>query len=154
MTLRRFSHTVLFIALGTIASLSRVDAQIAVVVHRDNPVHDLPLAALRRLYLGQTTTFNDGQRVVLLEYTPMQASFYKKALGMSPDLVHRHWIGLVFQGEDANPPQPFRDPDAVKHYVADHPGAIAFMDLRAVDATVKVIRVGGLAPADAQYPLR
>jgi hypothetical protein len=154
MSLQCRARSALLIAIGTTALVARAEPQIAVVVHRDTPVQDLSLATLRRLYLGQTTTFGNGQRVVLLEYTPVQAPFYRKALGMSPELVHRHWIGLVFQGEDANPPQPFRDADALKRFVADHPGAIAFMDLRSVDASVKLIKVGGQAATDAHYPLR
>jgi len=135
-------------------SLSRAAAQMAIIVRRDNPVRDLSLATLRRLYLGQTTTFSNGERVVLLEYTPLQATFYRKALGMSPELVHRHWIGLVFQGEDAMPPQPMNDDESVKRFVAEHPGAIGFIDLRTVDPTVKVLTVNGRAPGDANYPLR
>jgi len=135
-------------------SLSHAAAQIAIIVHHDNPVRDLPLATLRRLYFGQTTTFSNGERVVLLECTPLQAAFYRKTLGMSPELLHRHWIGLVFQGEDAIPPQPLPDDESVKRFVAEHPGAIGFVDVRTADATVKVLTVNGRAPGDANYPLR
>ncbi|HYX83221.1 MAG TPA: hypothetical protein VE714_12555, partial [Gemmatimonadales bacterium] len=69
------------------------------------------------------------------------------------ELVHRHWIGLVFRGEDAIPPQPMRDADAVKRFVADHPGAIGFVDLKAADASVRVLTIGGYAPGDPNYPL-
>ena len=148
--MKSLALTVLLVA----SPLSPAAAQIAMIVHRDNPVRDLSVATLRRLYLGQTTTFSNGERVALLECTPLQMTFYRKALGMSPELVHRHWIGLVFQGEDATPPQPMRDADATKRFVAEHPGAIGFVDLRAVDATVRVLTVEGYAPTDANYPLR
>src|SRR3981081_21868 len=88
------------------AHLSGASAQMALIVHRDSPVRDLSVATLRRLYLGQTTTLGNGERVTLLECPPLQMTFYGKALEMSPELVPRHGIGLVFQGEDATPPQP------------------------------------------------
>ncbi len=148
--MRALSVAVLLLA----AVLSQGSAQMAVIIHRESPVRDLSIATLRRLYLGQTTTFSNGERVILLECTPLQQGFYQKALGMSPELVHRHWIGLVFQGEDATPPQPMRDAEATKRFVTEHPGAIGFVELRAVDATVRVVTIGGRSPSDANYPLR
>ncbi len=145
----------LALAVLLVASLvPHTAAQMAVIVHRDNPTRDLSVDALRRLYLGQTTTFSNGERVALLECTPLQKTFYEKALGMSPELVHRRWIGLVFQGEGATPPQPMHDTEATKRFVAEHPGAIGFVELRAVDATVRVVTIGGRSPSDATYPLR
>jgi hypothetical protein len=46
------------------------------------------------------------------------------------------------------------DAEATKRFVAEHPGAIGFVELRAVDATVRVVTIGGRSPSDATYPLR
>jgi ABC-type phosphate transport system substrate-binding protein len=129
-------------------------AQIAVIVNPKNPVKDLSLEELRRLYLGRTTTFRQNQPVMLLEQAAVSAAFYQAALGMSESRVRRHWIGIVFSGETAKPPRSIAASEELKRAVDQNPGAIAFIDLAETDPSMKVLTINGLHPDDARYPLR
>ncbi|HUL49292.1 MAG TPA: hypothetical protein VLT79_04665 [Gemmatimonadales bacterium] len=130
-----------------------VRAQIAVVVNRANPIQNLSLSDLRRLYLGQSVTFANGTRVALVTYPPAQARFYNTVLGLSEDRFQRHWMELVFQGQDATPPKAIAVGAELNRFVAEHPGALAFVDLPAVDQSVKIVTIDGQAPTDTGYRL-
>ena len=129
-------------------------AQIAVIVNPRNPITDLSLEELRRLYLGRTTAFRQNQPVTLLEQAEMRGPFYRVALGMNESRVRRHWIGIVFSGETATPPKTIAPVGELKRAVARNTGAIAFVELVAADPTVKVLTINGFHPGDAGYPLR
>ena len=133
---------------------SEARAQIVVVVNPRNPVRDLSLEELRRLYLGRTTTFRQNQPVMLLEQADTRRAFYRAALGMNEARVKRHWIGIVFSGETAIPPRTIAGVEELKRTVAQNAGAIGFLDLAAADQSVKVLTINGLHPGDAAYPLR
>lgn len=143
------------LALCAVSSTALLaQAPVAVVVNRSNPQNNITMPDLRDLYLGALTRFRAGERVVLLEYPEMRSRFYDSVLQMSESRVKRHWIGLVFSGEGVIPPREIRAGEEVVRYVARHPGALAFVPLRMIDSTVKVLSVDGLQPADARYPIR
>jgi ABC-type phosphate transport system substrate-binding protein len=153
MILRR----VLTIVVGAVLGMSlppEARAQIVVVVNPRNPVRNLSLEELRRLYLGRTTSFRQNQPVMLLEQADARRAFYRSALGMNEARVKRHWIGIVFSGETATPPRTIAGVDELKRAVAQNAGAIGFLDVAATDPSVKVLTINGLHPGDAAYPLR
>ncbi len=76
---------------------------LAVIVHPSNPVSDLSLDDLRRLYLGTTAVFPNKARVVLVVSADDRLRFYQEALRMSEDRFNRHWIARVFAGEPGSP---------------------------------------------------
>lgn len=129
------------------------DGAIAVIVNRNNPIDNVTAADLRRLYLGNTTVFSNRERVVLLEQAGLRESFYRTVLNMSSDRVKRHWIGVVFSGSGATPPKTVSQADLVLDFVRHARGAIAFVDARVVDPTVKVLAVEGSRPGDPDYAL-
>lgn len=141
-------------AFLTTALPVQAQAQIAVVVNLRNPVKDISLEELRRLYLGRTTTFRQNQPVTLLEQAKVSDAFYQAALGMNQARVRRHWIGIVFSGEAAKPPRSIAAAGDLKRAVAERPGAIAFIDVADLDRSMKVLTINGLRPADARYPLQ
>jgi ABC-type phosphate transport system substrate-binding protein len=151
------TRTVLFAALATLALLRPARAQqgpIAVIVHPDNPVSNLTIDELRRLFSGNTIMFGNRQRVALAETESERARFYRIALSMNEDRVKRQWISLVFAGEAATPPETFANVEDVKRFVAARPGAIAFIPARALDGSVKAVTIDGRRPGDASYVLR
>lgn len=142
-----------FIACLTIPARAAT-AQTAVIVHRSSAVTDVKLDNLRRFFLGQGALIANGQQVLLVELTPLRTRFYKNLLGLSPDEVRRRWIGMVFRGDALTLPFELADAAAVKKFVADHPGAVAFIEVSDLDDTVKALRIDGKRPNEAQYPLK
>ena len=129
-------------------------AQVAVIVNRTNPVSNLSVDQLQRLYLGASTTFPNGGSVVPFEYPPARRAFYQSLLHMSELAVTRHWIGVMFRGENPSPLRAIDSAEALRRTVAETPGALAFIAVAAVDSTVKVVTVDGRHPRDPGYPLR
>jgi ABC-type phosphate transport system substrate-binding protein len=142
------------LGISIAAPPSGAQAAIAVIVSSNSPIADLSMEQLRRIYLGSTTTFPGVGAVILVEHPPEREAFYRAALGMTEDRVKRHWIRVVFAGDDAAPPKEIDDPGAVSRFVADHPAAIAFITVSAVQPEVKVVTIDGRRPGDADYPLR
>lgn len=129
-------------------------AQTAVIVHRSSAVNDVKLDELRRFFLGQGALAANGQQVVLAELTPLRTRFYKRLLGLTPDEVRRRWIGMVFRGDALALPFEVADAAAAKKFVADHPGAVAFLDVSDLDDTVKALKIDGKRPNEPLYPLK
>ena len=129
-------------------------AQTAVIVHRSSPIANVKLDELRRFFLGKTTITGNGQQIVLVELAPIRARFYKALLGLTADEVRRRWVAMVFRGDALALPFELGDAAAVKKFVAEHPGAVAFIPAADADESVKVVRIDGKLPSDAAYPIK
>ena len=153
MRMSRYVATILAVACLTIASRPAL-AQTAVIVHRSSAVSDVKLDDLRRFFLGQGALAANGRQVILVELSPIRTRFYKRLLGLSPDDVRRRWIGVVFRGDALTLPFELDDATAVKKFVAEHPGAVAFVEVSDLDDTIKALRIDGKRPGDPLYPIK
>jgi hypothetical protein len=131
----------------------RLVAQIAVVTNVANATEDLSADALRRLYLGQSTTLPGGMRVRLATHAGSSERFDRDALRLKPEIVRSRWMAMTFRGEATSIPTDFSSADEVKRFVREHVEALAYLPLADVDATVKVVRIDGNRPADSGYLL-
>ncbi|MDQ7054532.1 MAG: hypothetical protein Q9P14_17205 [candidate division KSB1 bacterium] len=109
---------------------------------------------LRLIFLGQITTVRAGREFALAAYKPLHNLFLKKVVKMSPYRYRKHWIRLIFAGHGAAPPKQFENPKAMKQFVLENRCAIAFIDVRDVDDSVKVLKINGKLPSDKEYPLQ
>lgn len=135
------------------AAASAARAQTAVIVHPSTSVTGVTLDELRRYFLGKATTLGT-QRVQIVEPRSLRKGFYRTLLRMSEDEVKRRWMALVFRGEAAAPPKEVADGAEARRYVAEHPGAVAFVDASMVDGSVKALTIDGRRTTEAAYPLR
>ncbi|HEX4627678.1 MAG TPA: hypothetical protein VH137_02725 [Gemmatimonadales bacterium] len=142
------------LAVVLLVAVAPAAAQIVVVVNKANTTRNLSLGDLERLYLGNRTSFDNGEPVVLGEYHPARRAFYLTVLHWSERAVSRYWIGVVFSGRNAAPPVEFRDAESARRFVTTTPGAICFLDLAAVPGDVGVVTIDGRGPRDPAYPLR
>lgn len=129
-------------------------AQIAVVVHPDNPVADISLSDLKRIYLGKVTSYKSGDAIVLTISQKLDEVFYELVLDMSVKRVRKHWMKIVFEGAFATPPTAFDDLAELRKFINRNKGAIGFMELSAVDSTLKTLTIEGLDPEAEEYPLQ
>ena len=129
-------------------------AQIAVIVHRGSPLANVSTDELSRIFLGSTQSLGEGTAIALIECAPLRDKFYRALLGKSESRMKRHWIQLVFSGEIATPPSQFAEEADVRKYVATHPGAVGFVSLASVDASVRAIVIDGVAPNNPNYRIR
>jgi hypothetical protein len=156
----QFGHTVrrrvavAALALALIAIGRRADAQLAIVVNPGNATTELSLDRLRRLFLGQATTFPSGAHARLGRHTPSAAAFDRGALGLQPQIVRSRWMAMIFRGEATAVPTELATADDVKQFVRSHPDALAFVPAAQVDGSMKVLSIDGKKPSDAGYPIR
>jgi len=139
----------------TVAQTAHAD--IAVVVNADTPVSDLSLSDVRKVLLGERQYWNSKLPVTLLIRAPVARErdvVLKVIYQMSEAQFKQYWVAKIFRAEAASPPKIVYSNDMQYDLVAAIPGAIAFVDAKAVRAGVKVLRVDGHLPGEKDYPLR
>jgi len=130
---------------------------IAVVVNSDTPVSDLSLSEVRKVLLGERQYWNSKLPVTLLIRAPVARErdvVLRVIYQMSEAQFKRYWVAKIFRAEAASPPKIVYSNDMQYELVTAIPGAIAFVEARAVRPGVKVLRVDGHLPGDKDYPLR
>ncbi len=153
-TAKKTVRTLLPGVLLLVLSGSMVLAKTAVVVHCDNPIDDISLGELKRVYLGKSTSFVTGRPIVLAENNPLAAVFYENVAEMSLKRFRKYWMKVVFEGQYATPPVVFEHSSDLKEFVGRQEFAIGFLDFADVDSTVKVLTIDGISPESPEYPLK
>jgi hypothetical protein len=162
MTRRRFlvaSFAVLFGAGALVLQPVRLGAQsadIAVVVHPDVAVDNLPLTELRRMLLGDREFWPSGVRVTLLLRAPIAKErdiAVQRVCEMSEAQFRQHWIAKVFRADTPNSPKIVYSGEMALDQVGHVPGALTFVQASAVGKGVKVLKIDGKLPGQTGYPL-
>ena len=136
----------IFVCLLCLASPLAACADVAVIVHPDNPVHAMTQRQVSDLYLGRSRSFDAGGLK-----TPLPASIYEQALdsplreaffralnGMPVKQLNAYWARLRFSGE-VLPPVALSDSRSVLDAVSRNRNAIGYVDAEAVKGSVKVV---------------
>ena len=162
-TKKRVTAMLLVIFFLTMAVQSPSTAQtakgddVAVVVNSDTPVSDLSLSEVRKVLLGERQYWNSKLPVTLLIRAPVARErdvVLKVIYQMSEAQFKQYWVAKIFRAEVASPPKIVYSNDMQYEMVAAIPGAIAFVDARAVRPGVRVLKVDGHLPGEKGYPLR
>jgi ABC-type phosphate transport system substrate-binding protein len=130
---------------------------IAVVVNSDTPVSDLSLSEVRKVLLGERQYWNSKLPVTLLIRAPVARErdvVLQVIYQMSEAQFKQYWVAKIFRAEAASPPKIVYSNDMQYDLVSAIPGAIAFVDAKAVRPGVRVLRVDGHLPGEKGYPLR
>ena len=78
----------------------------------------------------------------------------KAIYSMSEAEYNDYFVGQTFTGAVSAAPKSLPSPAAIKLYVAQTPGAIAYVRASDADDSVTVLKIGGKSPGDADYPLK
>ena len=130
---------------------------LAIIVNVSNPVENLSLAELRRILLLESQTWPHGRRITVVLREPGQperAEAVSLIAGMTEAQFERHVLFLTFRGRVGWGPRSIRSAGAMLRFVYNAPGAVGHVHVSELDGTTKVLRIGGLPPEDARYPLR
>jgi ABC-type phosphate transport system substrate-binding protein len=143
---------------GTAAAPSSATNDIAIVVPASNPVNNLTMAELRRIYMGERKYWKSGNAVVvLMRARPSleRGVMLRVVFQMEEDQYAQYWVGKIMQAEATTPPADLFSSGMVGQGVENIAGAIGYMNSKDVRAgKLKVVRIGGLLPGDKGYPLR
>jgi hypothetical protein len=130
-------------------------ADLAVIVHPDNPVGDIGLANLAAIFRKERRSWPSGGRVIPLNWnprTPPRVGFDLAVLRMTPDEAAAFWIDQRIRGR-GDPPRSVGSAATIQAIVSHQTEAISYVPLDQVGAGVKVLTVGGVAPGREGYPI-
>jgi phosphate transport system substrate-binding protein len=138
------------------ALVGRAAAQdVAVVVNKANATEALTVAQLRKLLLSEETQLGGKKAAVFTTAAgrPDRGAALKAICGMSEIDFNTHFMQAKFKGEAAEPPRVMASAAALKQAVAATPGGIGLILLGDVDDSVKVVKLGGVAPGQPGYAI-
>lgn len=167
----RKSQTWLVVALiGVIASELGVQnaagasdsGPIIVIVNVNNPVQNLSMPDLRKIFLSERSHWDAGRPVapvMVVAGNPVRTAFLKIVYGMRDADFRKYFLQASFTGKDVTPPMEVSSSSQVKGMVAGSPSAIGF--IRALDfhgdgsdGGIKAVKIDSLPASDPAYKLR
>ncbi|HLV86409.1 MAG TPA: hypothetical protein VKV39_05480 [Candidatus Sulfotelmatobacter sp.] len=129
---------------------------LAIVVNQSNPLNELSLSDLRSVFLGERSHWPNGRRITLVMMEPglpeRDAVLHEVCRMTEPDFRRRFLQGLL-TGEVLVSPKTLASPVGVRKFVFNVPGAIGYLRPADVDGSVKILRIDGHMPGDADYAL-
>ena len=131
----------LIAAFAASISLAAGAEDVVAVVSSKSPIVALNSEQVADIFLGKTTRFPDGSAAIPIdqnEDSPDRDRFYAQYTGKSPAQVKAHWSKLIFTGR-GQPPRQVANGAEAKRAVAQDPHAIAYIDNRLVDSSVRVL---------------
>lgn len=131
--------------------------EIAIVVNKSNPVDTVTAVQLKKILLGEQTTWAGGKQVMVLlrnagspeRQIPLQA-----ICGMTEIDFNQYFTHASFNGGTASEPKSLSSAAMLRQLVTTLPGAIGFLAVGDVSDAVKLIKLEGVAPGGADYKLK
>ena len=127
---------------------------LAVIVNKANPVNGISLEELRKILLGNQTTWRGSRKIVLLLPTigtpERQTTLH--LLAMDETNYKKYWLDKASDGSGTVAPASAPASGIAVNLVAETEDAIAVVPLADVKGSVKILRVSGALPGDSGYP--
>lgn len=130
---------------------------IAVIVNPGNPVDSITTADLRKLFAGDKVSWGGGVPATpFVRAAPARERdvLLKVVLKMTDAQYQEYWIKKVYSGAAAHEPLSLMSSGMQLDAVRSQKGGIALVNASEVKDGVKVIKVDGLMPGAAGYPLK
>ncbi len=139
----RMKFKIVYIAIAfiifTIPGLSQT-----VIVNSSNSVSHLSKAALRNIYLGNTSTWDNSKQIIITDYVAdnnLRSEFSDKYLNLSPKKVSMIWIKVSLSGKSV-PPNVFHTESEIIKFVSENEGAIGYLASAVnLPKNIKIIQV-------------
>jgi ABC-type phosphate transport system substrate-binding protein len=163
--LRGIAVLAVLLATATVIPPRTVQAAgdpIVVIVNAANPVENLSVSDLKKLFLSDRSKWDTGKSVAPVMVTagaPERTAFLKIVCGMSDADFGKYFLKAAFTGKSATPPKEVTSTQSVKANVATSAGAIGFVKAAdfhgdGSDGGVKSVKIDGIAASDTGYKLR
>ena len=136
----------------------RSQMELAIIVNKANPNDNLSFSELREYFKAERNNWASGAGKVRVIMREPGIAEREAVLRLIYDMNEKDFVSYFlekkFRGEILEEPRlRTSTPDMIKT-ISNLPGAIGYVRADEVDASVKVIRVDGLAPGDAGYRIK
>ncbi len=128
---------------------------LVVIISAQSKLQDLPKAIVKRVFLGEPTTV-DGQKLIPFNYAPEDPTrlrFDDVLLGFDTAASGRYWVDRRIRGQGL-PPRVVPNAAIARMAVAKLPGGVSYVFSNQLDASVRALRIDGIAPDASNYPLK
>lgn len=129
-------------------------SQIVVVVNKNNPIDNFSLKEIQKIYLGEKTTFSASTSIVIGVNTELKEDFIKILFNWSDINYKKHWMKRIFSGENFIAPKEFDRLNALKNFIVQNEGSIAFINYSDKSEDFKILAIDGKLPGSKDYPLK
>lgn len=114
---------------------------IALIVHPNNPLKNISKDEIVHLFLNKTDTVQNIKLTPIIQTTlqSIRIVFDEDALGKTPSRSKAYWSRIIFTSA-GTPPQQMENSSEVIEWISAHPDAIGYVEIEAVDDTVKILK--------------
>jgi len=139
MGLRPIKTIVLFAAIILTVRAAHA-ADFIVIAHEDVVQDSLDHNALKNIYLGKKTRWDNDEKIVpvMIQSGKLRTEFIDKILKKSNYQFETYWKQMIFTGKGL-PPKSFKKFSELIQYIAETPGAIGFVPVIVMPEGVKII---------------
>ena len=112
------------------------------VVNKSNAAVTMSKADVKRMLLGQTTSWPNGQKVMLVlakSHTPDHVAVLQKLCGLNETDFMRYQMQLMFEGKPVTQIHEESSAATLKGYIKANPGAAGFVHPGDVDKDLKAV---------------
>ena len=136
---------IILLALFSIcASILSFAKDYAVIVHSSNPIRSITAKDLKKIFLGEKTTWPDGQQIKMAVFKTgdLHKTFLQDIVKISPLKFANQWKQKIFTGTGTGTHiNFFKTGEKVKEYIKSNPTAIGYISGSSVDDTIKKIEI-------------
>lgn len=130
---------------------------LAVVVNKASALSELSSADLAKYFKAEKSKTPDGTKLVIVMQDtgrPERDAALKGIYKMSESEYTDYFVEATFTGAAAAAPKALPSGGAVKKFIAETPGGIGYVLSTDADDSIKVLKIDGKAPGDADYKLK
>src|SRR5882672_469105 len=166
MTMRTHLQLRISLVLGCLVVFSLISfraagkpagTDVAIVVNSTNPVSNLTLSELRKIYFGDRQYWKGNLPVLVLMRSHgahERGVVLRVVFEMTEETYTKYWVAKVMRAEVSDPPASLYSFGMLQEGVRGNPGAIGYVNANEVRSGVKILRIDGLLPGESGYPLR
>jgi ABC-type phosphate transport system substrate-binding protein len=149
-----FTLLVLCFPGGNVAA--QQGGEVAIVVNPDNPITSISMADLRKVFGGDKQSWGSFAAVPFVRAAKAHERdvLLTVIMKMTDAQFQEYWVKKVYSGAVAHEPLALMSTGMQLEAVRSQKGGIALINVQDVKDGVKVIKVDGLAPGSAGYPLK
>ena len=124
---------------------------LAIIVNKQNPVSEISVKDLARVYLGHLSRWRDGQKIMVVHdklNSEARNDFLRLVLAVSSEDVYQRQRKEDFQYLEVE------NAAEINRFIAKIPNAIGYSPHKDIGADVKTLTIDNYLPEQSGYPLQ